>query len=380
MNDAGPDIKLGTAPRAADPKRFRKRIMVAVVLLAAAGLVAFAVDWVRDRAFHVYETDARVVADMTVMSSRVSGWLTELPVDEGDRIKAGQVLARIDARDAELQVAQLRAELGSITAERGRTEAEIHMIEERTGSRADSERAQVQSLQAVVAARASELALARDEYARGEQLSAARVIAQRDWDRTRTAFLQAQHAHARAQADVTAARAKLAEVETERLQIGMLTQEMTRLGHRAAETEARLKRAQKDVEDRAIRSPIDGVVDRRFVRLGEYVDPGQRILMIHDPRDVRIEANIRETHVGRLKPGQRVQIKVDAYPGHDVVGRVTRIGSTATSNFALLPTPNPSGNFTKVTQRLPVRIDIPQNGLVLSPGMMVEVVVDVGDR
>ncbi|MCC7274109.1 MAG: HlyD family secretion protein [Alphaproteobacteria bacterium] len=380
MNDAGPDLKLGTVPRVADPRRRRKRIMVAVVVVAALALVAFAVDWVRDRTLHVYETDARIVADMTVISSRVVGWLTELPVDEGDRIKAGQVLARIDSRDAELQVTQLGAELAAIAAERARTEAEIHMIDERTGTRADNERAQVQSLQAVVAARASELALAREEYVRGEQLSAAKVMAQRDWDRVRTAFLQAQHAHARAQADVAAARAKQAEVETERLQIGMLRQEIARLGHREAEVDARLRRARTDVEDRAIRSPIDGIVDRRFVRLGEYVDAGQRIFMIHDPRDVRIEANIRETHVGRLKVGQRVAVKVDAYPGHDVVGKVTRVGTTATSNFALLPTPNPSGNFTKVTQRLPVRIDIVENGLLLSPGMMVEVVVDVGDR
>ena len=380
MNDVAPDLKLGTATRVADPRRRRKRLLIGVVVVATAGLVAFAANWVHDRTIHVYETDARIVADMTTISSRVSGILTELAVDEGDRIARGQVLARLDSRNAELQVQQLAAEKAGVAAERSRSEAEVRLIEERTQSRVDSERAQVLALQSVLAARGSELALAREEYQRGEKLIAARVMAQRDLDRARTAFFQAQHAHARAQADIAAARAKLAEVETERLQVGMLRQEIERLNHREAEVAARLARARTDVDDRVVRSPIDGVVDRRFVRLGEFVDAGQRILMIHDPRDVRIEANIRETQIGRIQPGQAVEIKIDAYPGQTITGRVTRIGSTATSNFALLPTPNPSGNFTKVTQRLPVRIDLEAKDIVLSPGMMVEVVVDVGRR
>ncbi|BBK44370.1 secretion protein HlyD [Allostella vacuolata] len=380
MNDIAPDLKLGTATRVADPRRRRKRLLIGIVVVAAAALAAYAANWVHDRTTHVYETDARIVADMTVISSRVAGLLTELAVDEGDRLTAGQVLARVDARDASLQVEQIAAEKAGFAAERARAEAEIRLIEERTQSRADSERAQVAALQAVLAARGSELTLARDEFQRGEQLLAARVMAQRDWDRVRTAFFQAQHGHARAQADVAGARAKLAEVETERLQIGMLRQEIERLHHREAEAAARLARARTNVEDRTIRSPIEGVVDRRFVRPGEFVDAGQRIVMIHDPRDIRIEANIRETQIGRLAPGQPVDVKVDAYPGQSFRGRVTRIGSTATSNFALLPTPNPSGNFTKVTQRLPVRIDLENKDQHLSPGMMVEVIVDVGGR
>lgn len=380
MNDVASELKIGATTRVPDPRKRRKRLLIAAVLVASAGLVAYAVDWVRDRSTHVYETDARIVADQTVISSRIAGLLTELRVDEGDRVAAGQVLAQVDARDSELQIVQLTAEQAGYASERARAEAEIRLIEERTQTRSEAEKAQVQALQAVLATRSSELALAREEFQRGEQLSAARVMSQREWDRVRTAFLQAQHAYARAQADVAGARAKQAEVETERLQVGMLRQEIERLRHREAEVGARLARARVELGDRSIRSPINAVIDRRFVRLGEYVDEGQRILLVHDPKDIRIEANIRETHIGRLRVGQPVDVKVDAYPGRTVVGRVTRIGSSATSNFALLPSPNPSGNFIKVTQRLPVRIDVEDADVELSPGMMVEVVIDVSDR
>jgi membrane fusion protein (multidrug efflux system) len=103
------------------------------------------------------------------------------------------------------------------------------------------------------------------------------------------------------------------------------------------------------------------------------VTPGQRLMLVHDPSKIWIEANVKETHVRRLNVGQDVAVGVDAYPDETFTGKVERIGNTATSAFALLPSPNPSGNFTKITQRLPVRIAIEQREGRLRPGMMVEV-------
>jgi len=358
----------------------RRRWVLAVVALASLALVAFAADWIHHRATHVQETDARIVADMTTIASRVSGWIAVLPIQEGDRIAADQILAVLDAREAELAVKQIAAEVEGFAAERARLAAEIKMIDRRTETRAENERSQIQALQAVLAARTAELALAREEFQRGEALVRSRVLSQRDWDRTRNALYQAQHGQARAAADIAAARAKMAEVETERMEITMLEREVDRLAHREAEANVRLERARVDLADRRILSPLQGVVDRLFVREGEYVSPGQRIALVHDPRDIRIEANVKETQIARLKPGQPVEVRVDAFPGKVFEGRVTRIGNAATSTFALLPTPNPSGNFTKVTQRLPVRIDLVDKDPALSPGMMVEIVVDVVDR
>ena len=127
-----------------------------------------------------------------------------------------------------------------------------------------------------------------------------------------------------------------------------------------------------------IESPLKGIVDRRFANVGEYVTPGQRLVLAHDPNRIWIEANIKETQVRRLKEGQTVIVSVDAYPDEAFEGRIERIGNTATSAFALLPSPNPSGNFTKITQRLPVRIAINQRDGRLRPGMMVEVTIATG--
>ena len=132
------------------------------------------------------------------------------------------------------------------------------------------------------------------------------------------------------------------------------------------------------LSDLDILSGINGIIDNTFVEEGEYVRPGTRLLMLHDPDNVWVAANVKETEISRFGVGSTAAITVDAYPDLKLSGRVTWIGPAATSQFALLPNPNPSGNFTKVTQRVPVRIDIEGARELLRPGMMVEVAIDTG--
>lgn len=179
-----------------------------------------------------------------------------------------------------------------------------------------------------------------------------------------------------------AGRGRLAAERTlidERARLDVLDREIDALGHREAELRSRIEQQRLDVADRTIRSPIDGVVDRVFAQAGEYVRPGQRLAIVHDPKRVWIEANVKETQIRKLAAGQPAEVRVDAYPGKVLRGRVRSIGSATTGSFALLPSPNPSGNFTKITQRIPVRIDVERSGERLAPGMMVEVRIDVRD-
>jgi multidrug resistance efflux pump len=153
--------------------------------------------------------------------------------------------------------------------------------------------------------------------------------------------------------------------------------ELEGLAHQTDVLTAQLQQQQLGIEDHTIKSPVPAVIDRTFVRPGEYVAAGQRILMLHDPNAIWVEANIKETQIGEVKLGQPVHVAVDAYPGVAFNGKVTRIGTATTARFALLPTPNPSGNFTKITQRVPVKIDVIDPAKPLSPGMMVEIEIDV---
>ena len=173
--------------------------------------------------------------------------------------------------------------------------------------------------------------------------------------------------------------ARLDAARAERARLDVLDREIDVLGHREAELRSRIEQQRLDVADRTIRSPIDGVVDRVFARAGEYVRPGQRLAIVHDPKRVWIEANVKETQIRKLAAGQPVEVRVDAWPGEALRGRVRSVGSATTGSFALLPSPNPSGNFTKITQRIPVRIDVEPSGRLLAPGMMVEVYIDVRD-
>ena len=134
-----------------------------------------------------------------------------------------------------------------------------------------------------------------------------------------------------------------------------------------------------DLGRREIRAAFDGVIDQTFIDAGEFVTAGTRLLMYHNPSEIWIDVNIKETDVRKITVGAPARVKIDAYPGQVFDARVSEVGGAATSQFALLPNPNPSGNFTKVTQRIPVRLEIVQQQGRLRPGMMVEATIDVVD-
>ena len=141
----------------------------------------------------------------------------------------------------------------------------------------------------------------------------------------------------RAQADLENVRAVVAEAEAAREELTVLQSQLAELDPEEQRLRAQRERAALDLEDRTIVMPFDGVVDQTFVDEGEYVTPGQRLLMVHDPERIRVEANVKETDIRFFQPGKTVTITVDALPGRRFEGKVTRVGQAATSEFALLP-------------------------------------------
>ena len=379
--DAPTELRVETksepAPAPVRRRRELRPIRIAVIALVLLAAAAYGGYQVYLRLTHVSEYDARVTADIVTMSSRVDGWVVEMAALEGTTVEAGQVVARIDDRVAKLKVEGLKAEIAAVQAERRRLQAERQRVSNMVAAKAKTRASGVQMTEAARAALDADILLARQELERARVLSQRGVVTDKQLE---TAFANVQRLESnrrRLDAERLQAEASLNEALAERDQLDVIDGQIAALDPAEANLKAQLAQLELTAADYTIRSPVPAVIDRTFVEPGEYVQAGQRILMLHNPKELWVEANIKETQLRKLKLGQVVHIAVDAFPDDKFVGTVTRIGSAATSRFALLPTPNPSGNFTKITQRVPVKINFTEMPRQLAPGMMVEVDIDI---
>ncbi len=360
-----------TSNAAAKPSASRRKTWMLVA--AALVLLAWGAHWLYQRSIHVYLDDARIDGEVITLSSRVSGWITELPVIEGDEIKKGQMLARVDERDSLLQREVLVSKLQAIEGQMAVMRAQTGQVDQETLGRFQSETNRLAGAEAEVASLDAQLKQAEADYKRMQNLE--KFVTGQEVDHARTAHQQARERHRKAESEVAAVRGQLSSAGGSRRQLNVIGQQLLVLMRQADEMRAEIKRREVDIADRTINAPSDGHVVMTFMRRGEHVAAGQRILMFHDPSQIWVEANVKETDVGRIKTGMKADIHVDAYPGKIFKGEVFRIGQAATNRFALLPDPNPSGNFTKITQRLPLRVKLIDKDARLRPGMMVEVYV-----
>lgn len=357
----------------------KPRIRPAFILAAAVSVVGlyFVATEVHQRLNYIFEEDARIHADLVTISSRVSGWITEVPIEEGDRVQTGAVIAQVDDRQSQILLNELEAQAAGVDAERARLQAERELTSGQIESRLVSEKSRAAAAEVAVSSLRPQLELAKRELDRTRQLFETKVASRRQLDQAETQHQQLDREYRIAVADMTAAQSRVIEVEADRARLDVLAADLLVLEQRGAEIRARIESQRLDVVDRTVKSPLSGIIDKTFVDIGEYVTPGQRLALAHNPETVWVEANIKETQIRKLRVGQTVDIRVDAYPDERFIGTVNTLGTAATSQFALLPTPNPSGNFTKITQRLPVRIAIENPDARLHPGMMVEVKIAV---
>ncbi|MDI1284380.1 MAG: HlyD family secretion protein [Reyranella sp.] len=370
---AAPRQRQWSAGRGRALLRPRSFVIAAVLLMA----LAYGGRELYMRFTHVYEYDARVSADIVTISSRADGWLVEMPVREGMLVEAGQVLVRIDDRIAKLRADAFRAQIEGVRVERARLRAERKLDKNQSDAQMRTRTSNVTVREKALGALRADLDFAKLELERSRTLFASRVINERQLQMAQVAVTKLEIQILQLQAEHEQAEGSLDEARVGHDRLGVIDAQIEALTHQVANLAAQLHQQLVDVEDRTIKSPIPAVIDRTFVLPGEYVAAGQRILLLHNPKEVWVEANIKETQVSRLKLGQLVHVSVDAYPDDKFTGRVARIGSATMARFALIPTPNPSGNFTKITQRVAVKIDMVDMPKPLTPGMMVEVDIDV---
>ncbi len=339
-------------------KASRKRLLMgaAAAVLLAAGWFGF--DYLTVGRFMVTTDDAYVRAYNTTLGAKVSGYVSEFLVDDNMKVRAGDVIARID--DGDYRLAANAAD-DKIATQKATIERFDRQIE---GQRANVEqaRAQLVSTQAAQKRMQSEFerqqALAGREYASKQTLE--QSLANRDQANAAVQSAQAALDGAVANVDVLQAQQKEAVRTLEELKTA-------------------LAKAERDLSFTEIRAPVDGVIGNRAAQVGDFVQTGQRIAALVPLADVFIDANFKETQLARLQPGQPVSIRIDALPDEKFDGVVTSVSPASGAVFSLLPPDNATGNFTKIVQRLSVRIqvaaDVAERG-ALRPGMSVVVAVN----
>ena len=351
----------------------RRKYLIILLVLAVVGLGY----WLYQRSIHVYTEDARISTDLVVISSKVSGRIEDVAVGEGSLLRRGDLVVQLDSRETALKLEELKAQLKSTQSNIAESRAQVAMVERQTGGALQAAQSQLTAAKANLASTDSDLELKAAEWERSQSLRKRGILSQRGWEQARSSFQVAEQNQNRARAQVASAQAKLVEANAARDRLAVLEQTQERLHHDRDRVQHQLGRQQVALDERRINSPLDGIVDKTFVNSGEYVMPGQRIALIHNPDEVWVKANIKETEIRHLRVGQPVRVMVDAYPGMVFPGTLERIGNAATSQFALLPSTNPSGNFTKITQRLPIKVAVQQKNQMLKPGMMVEIAIDI---
>jgi membrane fusion protein (multidrug efflux system) len=329
---------------------------MAIALGAGVALLLAAALWLFDRAGAVYTSDARVHANMVTISSSVAGRIAGIPVSAGQAVEAGQTLALLDDREARLGVAALQFELEAVEAEVARESLRAGIAHKKGKNRIGSREASLAAARADLTAAKALLATTESEHARISRLKSQGLATQAAMDQADARLNAARKDAERAAALIAEGKAGVGEATAEAAEAQVIRSDVDVLSLRADVLRNQIALKQVELEHHTLGSPVTGVVDEVFADAGEYIIVGSRVALVHDPLDVWIEANIKETEIDRVLEGARVSISFDALPGKSCAGKVEHIRSAAEAEFALIPNANPTGVFTKITQRIPVRI------------------------
>ena len=331
---------------------------MAALGLALAGGVYYGSYWWTVGRFLVSTDDAYVKADLSVISAKVAGNVTAVPIKENAAVKAGDTLAQIDERDYKIAVEAARNKLAT-------QEATILRLRQQAvaqGAVIDQAKAQVLSSKASAVRATADFdraqTLARQEFGSVQRLDQARA----DRDQSQAAVKAAEAAQASAEANLTVLNAQVKEAEGVR-----------------AELQTNVDKALLDLSYTTVKAAFDGIVGNKAVQVGQYVQPGTRLLALVPLDTAYIEANYKETQLDRIRPGQPADVAVDAAGGRVFHGVVESIAPASGAQYSLLPPENATGNFTKIVQRVPVRIRVDGEAIregILRPGLSVATYVN----
>jgi membrane fusion protein, multidrug efflux system len=302
--------------------------------------------------------DAYIQSDVSVISPKVEGYIKKVKVTDNQEVAEGAVLFVIDDRDFKGKVAEAQAavaiEEASVASYDARLKLQQSMIDQAAATLASTE---------------ADLDREQQDYKRYSALMSSDFA-------SRQRFEQAQADARKGEAAVNRSRAALA---AEQNQLAVLRSQQREEQARLQQARANLQLAQNDLDNTVIRAPVSGIAGNRAGQVGQYVKAGTQLLSLVPLPKVYVTANFKETQLTHMRPGQLAEVSVDAYPDLTLEGRIESFAPGSGAQFSLLPPDNATGNFTKIVQRVPVRIALPANGSLtglLRPGLSVTVTVD----
>ncbi len=359
--------------------KYRKWAMIASVVglaVIGGGLGAW---WWRSREY-ISTDDARVKAEIVSVSTEIQGRIEALTKNEGDPVTRGEIMGRLDSREAQIQIQQAQAELD-------RARSRLQQAESEVGFHLERQKGELPQAEAALAGYRHNL---EDARAHAEKAS-------EDWRRTKSLFerelISAQEL-AHAETVTRQAQARLSALQ-EKIKEGKAALELVRVkGREVAVKEADLKVREAEVRQAeasladlrrklqltTIISPVNGVVAKKNAHQGEVVQRGQPIFMVVDSSRFWVEANVEETEIRFVQAGNGVIIRVDSYPGRDFKGNVMEVGEATVSEFSLFSPQKLTGQFIKSTQRLPVKISVENSDGLLKIGMLAVVWIEKSAR
>ncbi|MCW2389973.1 membrane fusion protein (multidrug efflux system) [Sphingobium sp. B11D3B] len=368
MAEADPHFPAATATQTSDaaPSRSRRK----TALLAIAGAVLLACigygGWYAAIGSHYVETDnAYVGADTAQITPMVGGQVAAVLKTDTDSVKAGDILVRLDDRDAQIALATAQAELAKARRQFGQASATSNALSDQVLARG----ADIRSTQAQLVAAQASFEKAQVDYSRRKALSANGAVSGDE-------LTAATNALASARAALEQAKAAMAQASASRgVAAGNLAANDALIQGSTVETnpdvlaaKAKVRQAELDLERTVIRAPIDGVIANRTVQVGQRIAPGATVMRVVPVGQVYVDANFKESQLTKVKPGQPVTLVSDLYGSSvEYHGRVVGFSGGTGSAFALIPAQNATGNWIKVVQRLPVRVALDAKELAAHP-------------
>jgi membrane fusion protein, multidrug efflux system len=332
---------------------FRKLLTAGAALVVLAGAVNYGWDYWTVGQYLVSTDDAYVKADSTTVAPKVSGYLREVLVGDNERVKAGEVLARVDERDFRVALDQAKSDVAAANAAIASKQAQLEV-----------QQAVIDAAKATVDVDKATLTFAAQENKRYTDLASSGYGSVQNAQQAQSHIAGAQAAFQRDTANLASALK----------QVDLLKAEIAQAKAALARAAATQSQAELNLGYTTIVAPIDGIIGNRSLRIGQFVQAGTQLMSVVPVSGAYVVANFKETQLTAVREGQPVEIAVDMFPGQRVHGHVDSIAPASGQEFALLPPDNATGNFTKVVQRIPVKIALSQdnNALIeLRPGMSV---------